>query len=370
VFRREPLSLPYGDQAGALGALVRGARVAPPADPERFGEAVRYHRLSAFAVEAREAGRLELGDDVARTVADEAAYRGLFARGLAAELAKVEPALARACAARPLILKGPAAARLYERRPLRPFGDLDLLVARSDLALAAGALSEHGYSEVVEFGPGFAETHGHDVHLRRTVGRRPIDIELHWRIGDDELGRSLSRERLAEGAQPFTVAGAECLAPGAEPELLALALHLLSDRDKRMIWICDVHRAALALEDDGWAAAFDLAAELDLLWPLHRALDYAHGYLAFRRARPLPAGEAPAWGPLRAVEEVDAKASVHIGRLVAMPGWRARARYAARILVPSRAGLRGNVGRDGAPMWRLVGRHVRAAVAGARSRRR
>jgi hypothetical protein len=41
----------------------------------------------------------------------------------------------------------------------------------------------------------------------------------------------------------------------------------------------------------------------------------------------------------------------------------------ARVLVPSRAGLRGTVGRDGAPMWRLLGRHVRATLAGITSRR-
>ena len=340
-----------------------------PRDPERFGEAIRYHRLSAFAVEAMEEGRLGLPSGEATRVRDEAAIRGLLSRSLAAELTAIEPPLTEACAHRPLVLKGPAAARLYPRPALRPFADLDLLVPRDRLETAARALEPRGFEALVEFAPGFGETHGHDVHLRRLVGRRSIDVELHWRVGDDELGRGLSHERLRRGARPFEAAGTGCLAPAPEAELLVFAMHLLSDRDKRLIWVCDVHHAAGAATDAEWAAAFELADDLGLVWPLHRALDYAQRHLGLERERPLRAGDAPAWGPLRAVEEVDARASLHLGRLAGLRGF-ARLRYIARVLVPSRAGLRGTVGRDGAPMWRLLGRHVRATLAGVTSRRR
>jgi hypothetical protein len=68
------------------------------------------------------------------------------------------------------------------------------------------------------------------------------------------------------------------------------------------------------------------------------------------------------------VEELDAAASLHFGRLAALRG-RDRAAYLRRVLIPSREGLRGTVGGDDAPTWRLVGRHVRAAAAGLRPRR-
>lgn len=343
--------------------------MALPADPERFGEAVRYHRLSAFAVEALAAGRLELPPGVTRRVRDETSIRGLLARSLAAELAAIEAPLTEACSHRPLVLKGPAAARLYPHPGLRPYADLDLLVPRDRLAAAARALEPRGFEALVEFAPGFGETHGHDVHLRRLVGRRSIDVELHWRLGDDELGRGLSHERLREGARPIESAGAEFLAPAPAASLLVLAMHLLSDRKKRMIWVCDVGLAARAATGAEWQDAFELADELGLLWPLGRALDYAQRHLGLERDRPLEAGEPPAWGPLRAVEEVDARASLHVGRVASLR-WPARLRYIARVLVPSRAGLRGTVGRDGAPMWRLLGRHVRATLAGVTSRRR
>lgn len=348
---------------------MAGDLVPAPADPERFGEAVRYHRLSAFAAEAMQGERLVVPAPEARRIRDEAAMRGLLSRSLAAELAAIEPLLTEGCSHRPLVLKGPAAARLYPDPALRPFADLDLLLPRDRLEAGAAALAPRGFEPLVEFAPGFGETLGHDLHLRRLVGRRSIDVELHWRVGDDDLGRGLSHERLRDGARPFAVAGAECMAPAPESELLALAMHLLSDRDKRMIWVCDVHFAAGAASAAQWQAAFALADELGLLWPLHRALDYAERHLGLERQRPLEAGEPPAWGPLRAVEEVDARASLHLGRLASLRG-RDRVRYLARVLVPSRAGLRGTVGRDGAPTWRLLGRHVRAMFAGVTSRRR
>ena len=99
------------------------------------------------------------------------------------------------------MLKGPAAARLYPDPALRPFADLDLLLPRDRLEAGAAALAPRGFEPMVEFARGFAETLGHDLHLRRLVGRRSIDVELHWRVGDDELGRGLSHERLREGAR-------------------------------------------------------------------------------------------------------------------------------------------------------------------------
>jgi hypothetical protein len=114
---------------------------------------------------------------------------------------------------------------------------------------------------------------------------------------------------------------------------------------------------------------FELAAGVGLGWVLHRALDYATHHLGFERRRPLPPGRPPAWGPLRAVEELDVRASTHVGRLAAL-GWADRARYLREVLVPTREGLAGTVGGDGAPAWRLVGRHARAVALGLRPGRR
>jgi hypothetical protein len=314
------------------------------------------------------AGRLRLPEEQAETLRDVAGIRALCTRALEAELAAIEPLIAAGCGVAPLLIKGPAAARHHSDPALRTFVDLDLLLPREALARAAEALAERGYQRIVEFDPGFAEAHGHDVHVRRKVGRRNLDVELHWRVGDDPLGEALSYELLSRDAERLTVGGHAVAVPAPPGELLVLAFHLCSDRGKRLIWLRDLELAARGANDSDWQASFELADRHGLLWVLHRALDYVERHLGFDRARPLPAGPAPAWGPLRAVEELDATASLHVGRLARLRG-REKAAYLRRVLIPSRQGLRDTVGEDGAPTWRLVGRHMRAAAAGLRPRR-
>jgi hypothetical protein len=74
-------------------------------------------------------------------------------------------------------------------------------------------------------------------------------------------------------------------------------------------------------------------------------------------------------GTAAAVEELDMRASTHVGRLAALP-WRERPGYLSAVLVPTRAGLRGTVGADGAPTLRLAVRHASRALAGLAPRRR
>ncbi len=365
--RRAPLSLPHADQVPLLVGLLEGRDV-EPGDPEAFVVAVLHHRFSSLAAEALANGALRLPEDEAATVRDVAGIRALSTRALESELAAIEPLLGKACGTEPLLLKGPAAARHHPDPALRTFVDLDLLLPRDSLGPAADTLAPRGYERFVEFDADFGEAHGHDVHVRRKVGIRNLDVELHWRVGDDPLGEVLTHERLSEEPARMTVAGREVAVPNPPWELIVFALHLLSDRGKRLIWLVDLKVAGLAASDADWRESFELADRHGLLWVLHRALDYVDRHLGFNRPRPLEAGPPPAWGPLRAVEEIDARASLHVGRLAAMRG-RERAVYLRRVLIPSREGLRDSVGDDGAPMWRLVGRHVRAAAAGLRPRR-
>jgi hypothetical protein len=185
-------------------------------------------------------------------------------------------------------------------------------------------------------------------------------------VVDDALGEALSHAALAHGS--FAAEGDACLYPSPGDQLLVCAMHLLSDRLKRLVWVEDLRRVSIALDEGGWRHTFDRARSLELLWVLNRALDYAAHHLDYRRERPLPSGEPPPWGPLRAVEELDVRASLHLGRLAALP-WRRRPRYLRDVLVPSRAGLRGTLGEDGAGEIGLVARHLARAVRGLRPRR-
>ncbi|MDX6518628.1 MAG: hypothetical protein QOF50_1474 [Gaiellaceae bacterium] len=324
-------------------------------------DAAVYHNVAGFVLAAADEHRLSLSDDVAERLERRFAIQALRSSLLRRELAGV----AAACSEPPVLLKGPGVAdRFYPDPSLRPFTDLDLLVRRGALPADVAALAEAGFEALEQFRPRFGEELGHDVHLVRGAGAGRVDVELHWRIGDDRVGEALSYDVLSAGATQLDGA----LVPAVPEQLLVLAVHLLGDRAKRLGWVNDLALAGSAATDAEWRRTFELARELGLLWVLHRALDYPGALLAFDRARPLPPGPRPAFGPLRAAEELDLRASVHVGRLAALP-WRERPRYLRDVLVPTRAGLEGTVGGDDAPTWRLVARHLGRAVAGLAPRR-
>ncbi len=377
MLRRRSLSLPYGDQVPALAALVVSSpphlepeRLLRHSRHERLVEAALYHRVSGHLAAAAERGDVALGQQLCGRVARVGAVHILHSAALRRELAMIEPVLAAACGVAPVCFKGPAVAdRLYSDPRLRTFADLDLLVPRETLGDAARALVERGYEHVHEFRSGFGQDHGHDLHLRRRIGDRALDVELHWRVGDDPSCSVLDHGLLGAGAARLRVAGAEVGVPAAAEQLVCLAVHLLSDRAKRLIWVADLALAGSRASASEWKRSFELSRALGLGWALHRGLDYAARHLHFGRERPLPPGPPPAWGPLRAVEELDMRASLHVGRLARL-GWRSRMRYLREVLVPTAEGLSGAVGSDGAPTPRLVRRHLRTIALGLRPGRR
>jgi hypothetical protein len=225
-----------------------------------------------------------------------------------------------------------------------------------------------GYAPKQEFRPGFAEAFGHDIHLVGPAEEGRIDVELHWRIGDDPAAAALDYERLISDCRELQVAAAPVNVAAPADQLLVLAVHLLSDRAKRLIWVHDLVLVSDALSDDEWRLVFAAADDLALDWVLHRALDYASVLLAYHRPRPRPKGTRPRWGPILAVETLDVRASPHLGRL-ALLGWSGRARYLREVLLPTRAGLEGSVGGDGAPIWRLAARHAGRALMSLTPRR-
>ena len=372
-WRREPLSLPYADQvpdlASLLGERQDGRSLAPTA-PGRLVDAAVHHGVGAYVVRALGSGRIELPANERSRLRWVTAQDALHAAVLRHELGNIADPLDEACESPPLLLKGPALAELfYPDRRLRRYHDLDLLVPGDRLAAAVQALEARGYRTLEEFRPGYAARHGHDVRLRRWVAGRWADVELHWRVGDDPATAVLSHTRLERDAGFIEIDGARLAIPAHPGHLLVLAVHLLSDREKRLCWVHDLALVSRSLDDAAWLETFALADELSLSWPLHRALDYAERHLGLDRPRPRVPGPAPAWGPLRAVEELNLRASPHLGRLAVL-GWRERGAFLRAVLVPTRAGLAGTVGHgDGAGTWRLVGRHARQAMAGLAPRR-
>ncbi len=360
--------MPFADQLGDLRAVVLSEGSVEPAAPERFVTAAVDHRVIGACVLALNEDRLRLPKREAKGMRDAHAVAVLSTALAGRELPAVAAAVAQATDAPGIVLKGPAISdRLYPDPGLRPYNDLDLLVARRALQDAKAALSAIGYEARIQFRRGFEVAHGHTLDLVRAVGRKSVHVEVHWRVSDDRVGEAISHASLSEGAEPVPgVTGAAY--PSLPDQLLVCALHLISHREKRLAWLEDIRRLNLTATEAEWHSGFRRAEELGQLWVLNRALDYVERYLGLTLARPIGPGEPPAFGPVRAVEELDLQASANIGRLAALP-WRQRPALVWDILVPSRDGLDGLVGGDGAGRLRLVARHARLIARGVTMRR-
>jgi hypothetical protein len=365
VLRRERLSLPYGDQVPLLARLLDQRGHVDPPSPRRLVAAAIHHNVAGYLVRAVRAGKLMLPPDDAERVTSFSGEAALQTAVLRRELSAIAAPLEQACEVPPLLIKGPAVADFYPDWRLRPCADLDLLVPKARLDAACRSLEDLGYERLVKFGPGYAERYGRNVHLRRPVGRRWwVDVELHWRVGDDPATTVISHERLRRGAGTLQVDGTSVAVPGAPAHLIVLAIHLLCDLDKRLAWVNDLVLVGRALAPAQWEEAFATAEAWGLLWPLHRALDYPERHLRWQRSRPRPPGPPLPWGPLRAVEELSLPAAPHLGRLAAL-GWRERVAFLRAVLVPTRQGLQGTVRHDDdATTWQLIRRHARRALAG------
>jgi hypothetical protein len=137
----------------------------------------------------------------------------------------------------PVLVKGPAIARLYAERGLRPFGDLDLCV-RADQHRDAAALLD-GWGDAfspVDLHSGFAE--------------------LRARTWDDAYARS----------QLATFGGTEVRVLAPEDHLRFLCLHQLRHGAPTPLWLCDV---AVLLEKRPPAFDWDL-----VLGPDRRTADW------------------------------------------------------------------------------------------------
>jgi Uncharacterised nucleotidyltransferase len=363
VRRRRSFSLAHDRQLEHLrGALDPAAEVGEPVYPSALLRAAEYHNVVVHLLAAQQEGRLRLREGSRERANRLAGRRAIFARVLRRELPALVAILERACGAEPVLIKGPAVADRYYADPaLRQFVDLDLLVPRASLAAGAAAMEGEGFTVEGEFRRGYAERYGHDLHAGRR-GPPRIDVDLHWRVGDDPAVSALDHAWASAGGERLTVEGASVAVPPGPRQLLILAVHLLRDPEKKLGSVNDIALVAAALSDAQWEEAFADADAAGLSWVLHRGLDYARFHLGHARPRPQPPGPPPAFGPLRAIEEIDLPAARHIGWLAALP-WRERGRYLRMVLVPDREALAARSGADASLARQLV-RHGARALRG------
>lgn len=164
-----------------------------------------------------------------------------------------------------------AEARWYDRLGDRPSGDLDLVIAPSDLELAPQLIELLGPDQALGFDvqPYVMSGVLQSVELRSPRG---VAIDLHFdllKIGMPSREPLLLWEHMVPYESEF---GTEVLVPGAELALLQLVLHLTKDRFRTLLGFVDAQRL-IAHEDIDWKLFHALARSQGLENAVNSALN-------------------------------------------------------------------------------------------------
>jgi hypothetical protein len=162
---------------------------------------------------------------------------------------------------RSALLKGPAVARLlYEPGELRPYNDVDLLVAPEDEVKAGAVLTGLGFAIVVDD----AEITGHrPLHAHEWLRARDrASVDLHRTLSGALAPRAEVFAALAEESETLDVAGVTVRVPAPPAVALVLALHL-AHHGRIEKTARDLARALERLPREVWEQAARLAARLE-----------------------------------------------------------------------------------------------------------
>ncbi|WP_091767961.1 nucleotidyltransferase domain-containing protein [Blastococcus aurantiacus] len=146
-----------------------------------------------------------------------------------------------------LVVKGPALARGYYRRPeLRAYGDLDILVRPADFALSLERLSEAGYRLLDRNWTHLLQTMSGEVHL---LSPRGVLVDLHWDLTNDLATResyAMVARSFFERAEPVRIADAEFQTLDPLDTVVHTAVHAARSGGDRLVWMKDLEQLVLA----------------------------------------------------------------------------------------------------------------------------
>ena len=179
-------------------------------------------------------------------------------------------------------VKGVALAlRYYGNLALRPVGDIDLLVRRSQIEPGAAILREMGY--VALPGSGHARAFG-ALRNRALVYLKEggPTVELHWDLASvPPYARRFATPAIWERSQRIAVGSAEARYLDPADELRYLCFHYAAQHyAERLIWLVDIAELVRALPADwDWLVFVNETREAGLALPVVYALDLAQRLL-------------------------------------------------------------------------------------------
>jgi len=267
---------------------------------------------------------------------DLAARTMMLATELAGLVGALEAAGVRCAPLRGLDL----AERVYGDAAARPMGDIDLLVSRGELARVSAVLGGLGFAEV-DRRAGFASAFSNTLEL---VAARHggVVVEPHWSLAYPPFVEALAAERVWAMCRRGTVAGTSCWRLGTAALLVHLCLHIAhKEPGAPLLWTWEldrlVRREAGELDWPQFVALTDALAPL--VWPaLARAVrlfdtPVPRGVREALERRVASGRQRRLLKLVAATSRVDGKES--LAALLALPGFRARLRYASAVLFPS-----------------------------------
>jgi hypothetical protein len=141
-----------------------------------------------------------------------------------------------------LVLKGAALSHLVYPEPgLRPMGDLDLLVKKSEMRQAQSVLADLGFSASLPGDDTLPDKHLTMATLR-TEGL-PVRVELHYNLFNEYDPVSMAMDDLTVAPLPFSLGSTTAYTLGYEDMLWHLCHHMALHTAKtpiRLIWVADI----------------------------------------------------------------------------------------------------------------------------------
>lgn len=118
---------------------------------------------------------------------------------------------------------------VYKSKPVRPMGDVDLLVSKQDVSRACSILEELGCGYPKrQIGAWFLRR----FHYEITMQRGAVDIDVHWGLDHPLTLYPVSTEELLNSADEFSVGKTSANGVSTEHMLVHLILHL--DRESNL----------------------------------------------------------------------------------------------------------------------------------------
>lgn len=173
-----------------------------------------------------------------------------------------------------LVVKGPALARGYYRRPeLRSYGDLDVLIRPQDFPGAVRRLESAGYAVLDRNWLALRKRMSGELHV---LSPRGVLVDLHWDLTNDAATRksyAMSADSFFERAERLSIADVEVRVLDPLDTVVHTAVHAARSGGDRLIWLKDLEQLVLS-QRFSWpelaARSAEHHAELAVSVMLHR----------------------------------------------------------------------------------------------------